>query len=74
MLGSVQQGEESRENTEVELQEVGEGNEKEELIELIKEDDNGELQPQEQEINGQKANEEELIRQKEEVDISTECK
>jgi hypothetical protein len=61
----VQDESEVSEEVGAEVRSTEEPTEKEEVIELIKEDDNEKVQRQEQEVNGQKANEEKLVRQEE---------
>lgn len=60
---SQEMGEEVRSSEEPTQEEEQE----EQVIELIKEDNDAELQKQEQEVNGQEANEEKLVQEKEEV-------
>lgn len=61
----VQDEPEVSEEVGAEVRSTEEPTEKEEVIELIKEDDNEKVQQQEQEVNGQEASEEKLVRQEE---------
>lgn len=61
----VQDESEVSEEVGAEVRSTEEPTEKEEVIELIKEDDNEKVQRQEQEVNGQEASEEKLVRQEE---------